>query len=290
MRVCGFTFIRNAVKFDYPVVESITSILPLCDKFIVVVGNSEDNTRNLIERINSSKVEIIDSIWDDSLREGGRVLAAETNKAIQKLPSDFDWAFYIQADEIVHEKDLSTIISSMKKWEHDKNVDGLLFRYNHFYGSYNYIADSVKWYRNEVRIIRCDKSISSYRDAQGFKKNGRILNVRESDATIYHYGWVKPPEYQQEKLKYFHSLWHQDDWLQKNISNSNEFDYSQIDSVKVFSKTHPSVMQSRIAQTNWKINIDPSKKKLSLKSRIKISIEKLTGWLPGEYKNYKLLK
>ena len=132
MRVCGFTFIRNAVKFDYPVVESITSILPLCDKFIVVVGNSEDNTRNLIERINSSKVEIIDSIWDDSLREGGRVLAAETNKAIQKLPSDFDWAFYIQADEIVHEKDLSTIISSMKKWEDDKNVDGLLFRYNHF--------------------------------------------------------------------------------------------------------------------------------------------------------------
>src|SRR5688572_24256141 len=98
MKVCGFTFIRNAVKYDYPVVEAIMSVLPLCDKFIVVVGNSDDNTRNLIERIGQDKIKIIDSTWDETLREGGRVLAEETNKAIDALPDNYDWGFYIQAD------------------------------------------------------------------------------------------------------------------------------------------------------------------------------------------------
>ncbi len=290
MKVCGFTFIRNAVKYDYPIVEAITSILPLCDKFIVVVGNSEDNTRNLIERINNSKIKIIDSIWDENLREGGKVLADETNKAISELPPDYDWAFYIQGDEVVHEKYHSTIINSMKKWEDDESVDGLLFKYIHFYGSYDFVGDSTRWYRNEVRIIRCNESIYSFRDAQGFKKNGQLLKVKEADATIFHYGWVKPPAYQQEKQKYFHSLWHSDKWLEKNISGKKEFDYSVIDSLKKFMGTHPAVMQNRIRNKKWEFNFDLSKKKLSVKSMLKLFIEKYTGWRPGEYKNYRRLK
>lgn len=290
MKVCGFTFIRNAIKYDYPIVEAITSILPLCDKFIVVVGNSEDNTRNLIERINPSKINIVDSVWDDSLRENGKVLAVETNKALDELPVDYDWAFYIQGDEVVHEKYHSTILNSMKKWEDDKSVDGLLFKYFHFYGSYDYVGDSTQWYRNEVRIIRCDKEIRSYRDAQGFKKKGRLLNVKDSEAAIFHYGWVKPPFQQQEKQKYFNKLWHTDEWLKKNVSSANEFDYSKIDSLKKFTGTHPLIMQKRIQNINWKFNFDPSKKKLSFKSRIKLFIEKYTEWRPGEYKNYRILK
>jgi hypothetical protein len=35
MKVGGFTFVRNVVKYDYPVVESIRSILPVVDEFIV---------------------------------------------------------------------------------------------------------------------------------------------------------------------------------------------------------------------------------------------------------------
>ena len=38
MKVSGFTFVRNVVKYDYPVVESIRSILPVVDEFIVNVG------------------------------------------------------------------------------------------------------------------------------------------------------------------------------------------------------------------------------------------------------------
>ena len=289
MKVCGFTFIRNAVRFDYPIVEAISSILPMCDDLIVLVGNSEDNTVDLIDRLRSEKIRIIPSVWDDSLREGGRVLAEETNKAMKHIPVDADWAFYIQGDEVIHENYHCRIHEAMTKWKDDKSVEGLLFNYKHFYGSYDFVGDSTRWYRKEVRIIRNDPAIYSFRDAQGFQKDGRPLRVKETDAYVYHYGWVKPPEKQLEKQKHFNKLWHSDDWVEKNVPKDSEFDYSQIDSLTHFQGTHPKVMEQRIASKNWKFDFDPTKKQLSFKSRFKLSLENLTGWRIGEYKNYKLI-
>lgn len=289
MKVCGFTFIRNAVQFDYPIVEAITSVLPMCDLFIVLVGNSDDNTRNVIERIGSDKIRIHDSIWDDTLREGGKVLADETNKAMKLLPDDTTWAFYIQGDEVIHEKYHKLIHDAMHQYKYDIKVEGLLLNYNHFYGSYDFIGDSTNWYRKEVRIIRKDSEIYSFRDAQGFQKKGRPLKVKPVDAYVYHYGWVKPPEKQMAKQKYFHKLWHSDEWVEKNILPTSKFDYSQIDSLAHFKGNHPKVMENRILASNWQFNFDPTKKKLSLKSKFKLSLEKITGYRIGEYKNYKVV-
>ncbi len=286
MKVTGFTFIRNAIKFDYPIVEAIRSILSVCDDFIVVVGNSEDNTRKVIEAI-SPKITIIDSIWDDSLRKGGQVLAVETNKAFDAVPEDSDWAFYIQGDEVVHEQYLDHIRESMLRWKDDKTVEGLLFNYTHFYGSFDYIGDSRKWYRKEIRIVKNDKSIRAYKDAQGFRKNDQKLSVKLINAFVYHYGWVKPPQNQQAKQQYFNSLWHDDNWIKKNIPIVQEFDYSGIDSLAVFQGTHPLEMQDRIKRQNWNFSFDPTRKKPSLKHRLLLIFEKMTGWRLGEYKNYK---
>ena len=142
MKVSGFSFIKNALKFDYPIIEAITSILPICDEFIVAVGKSDDDTLAYIKSINSPKIKIIETVWDDSLREGGRVLADETNKAFRAISEDSDWAFYIQGDEVIHEKYLDNIKAAMLKYKDDKAVDGLVFDHLNFYGSYDYIADS----------------------------------------------------------------------------------------------------------------------------------------------------
>lgn len=289
MKVTGFTFIRNAIKFDYPVIEAITSILPLCDEFIVAVGNSEDETRQLIEQIGSPKIRIIDTIWDDTLREGGHVLAVETNKAFDTISDDTDWAFYIQGDEAVHEKYLPEIRKSMELWKDDPETEGLVFNYLHFYGSYDFIGDSRRWYRREVRIIRNNKKIRSYRDAQGFRLEGRKLKVKCVDACIYHYGWVKPPEKQQLRLHNFHRYW---DNQESNIEKKliiEPFDYSQIDSVAWFKDTHPKVLQERINKMNWEFEVDPTQKKLSIKYRFLHWIEEKTGWRVGEYRNYTII-
>lgn len=291
MYISGFSFVRNAKKFDYPVVESIKSILPICDEFVIAIGNSEDGTRQLIESIKDYKIKIIDTIWDDSLRDGGKVLAVETNKAFKAINPKADWAFYIQADEVVHEKYHNTVLQNMQQYWNDDRVDGLLFGYKHFYGSYDYIGESYRWYRNEIRVIKNNKNIYSYRDAQGFRKNdNEKLNVKKIDADIYHYGWVKHPEFQQAKQEEFNKLWHSDEWVNNRVEMKKEFDYSNIDSLELFKDTHPQVMIDRINRVNWKFAHDLTYKNYTNKEKLKRLIEKISGYRVGEYKNYVLLK
>jgi glycosyltransferase involved in cell wall biosynthesis len=287
MFVSGFTIVRNAVRFDYPAVEAIRSILPLCDEVIVAVGNSDDNTLQLIQSIGDPKIKIIETVWDDSLREGGRVLAAETDKAYAAISPDADWCIYIQADEVLHEADYPAIHQTMEQWKDDHNVQGLLFSYRHFYGSYDYVGDSRRWYRNEIRIVRKADDIRSYRDAQGFRTTAnQKLRVKRLNATVNHYGWVKPPEAQQAKQQSFHKMWHDDEWMKRNVPQVDKFDYSQIDSLAHFKGTHPKVMQERIKKQNWEFTFDPTKRRMSLKVSVLMFVERLTGWRVGEYKNY----
>ncbi len=289
MKVTGFSFIRNAVKYDYPIVEAITSILPLCDKFVVAVGKSDDNTLEIIKNIDAGKIEIIETVWDDSLREGGKVLAVETNKAFQAIADDADWCFYIQGDEVMHEKYHDTVYSEMQKWMNKPVVDGLLFKYLHFYGSYDYIGSSPRWYPREIRVVRNNKKIYSFRDAQGFRKDdNQILKVKPIDAYIYHYGWVKDPRSMQAKQESFNKLWHSDEWIDRNVVKTDQFDYSVVDALTVFKGTHPQVMQPRIDAKNWKFDHDLSMNRLSIKDRFKkILIDNFN--IEIGYKNYRII-
>lgn len=288
MYVSGFTFIRNAIKLDYPIVEAIRSILPLCDEVVVAVGDSEDGTRELIKKIDP-KVRIIDTKWDMSLREGGKVLAVETDKAYREVSPKADWCVYIQGDECMHEQYHDVVREAMEKWKDDERVEGLLFGYKHFYGSYDYLGDSGTWYRQEIRVIRRDKDISSYKDAQGFRKNGRKLQVKRIPAEIYHYGWVRHPKHMMAKAVEANRYWHDDRWIEERFDPDKDFDYSQIDSIRRFDGTHPDVMKERIEKMNWSFSRDPSVKKFNLKTRIKYYIEKWTGWRIGENKNYRII-
>lgn len=290
MKVIGFTFIRNAVKYDYPIVEAIRSILPLCQEVVVAVGDSEDNTLELVQSIDPKKIRIIQTKWDDNMRKGGAVLAVETNKAFAQVAKDADWAFYIQGDEAIHEKYLPVVEQAMRKWKDDERVDGLLFKYLHFYGSYDYVGNSSKWYRNEIRVVRPGKNIYSYRDAQGFRKNNNEkLQVKAIDAWIYHYGWVRPPEQMQLKSRDFQRYWHNDAYIEQPKFQASTFDYSQIDSLAPFKGSHPEAMQERIHRINWAFDHDPSFNRLTPKDRFKNLVEQLTGYRPFEYRNYKTI-
>lgn len=286
MKVSGFTFIRNAIKYDYPIVEAIQSILPLCDEIVVAVGNSEDETLALIQNIDP-KIRVIETVWDDNLREGGRTLALETDKAYAAISEDSDWAFYIQGDEVLHERYLPVIKEAMLTYKDDQKVDGLLFNYKHFYGSYDYIGTSISWYPDEIRIVRKRKDIYSYRDAQGFRKgDDEKLNVKRIPAWMYHYGWVKPPEKMQLKQESFHKMWHDDAWMQENVKTVKEFDYTEnIDALARFEESHPKVMQNRIATKNWKFEYDISFNRTKTKDKFKRFMRKYLG-VDIRYKNF----
>ena len=290
MFVSGFTFINQAVRFDYPIVEAIQSILPLCDEVVVAVGDVNDGTRALIEGIDSDKIRIVDTVWDPSLRERGKVLAAETDKAYAAISEQADWAVYIQGDEVMHEDDLPRVRKAMASHLHDHEVDGLLFKYRHFYGSYDFVGASDRWYAHEIRVVRALPSIRSFRDAQGFRvRSNELLRVVPVDAWIHHYGWVKPPKVMQEKRIQFNKLWHDDAWVEEHIVGPESFEYeAHIRSLSRFTGTHPAVMKPRVARMNWQFSFDPVANTWTVKERLKSLLKRL-GFNPN-YANYRLLK
>ncbi|WP_027002537.1 hypothetical protein [Hugenholtzia roseola] len=293
MKVTGFSFIRNGLKFDYPFVEAIRSVLPLCDDFVLAVGKSEDDTLKIAAQIDP-KIKIIETVWDETLRTGGRVLADETNKAFQAIGQDADWCIYIQGDEALHQQDFDTIRREMKAHLDNPKIEGFLLNYLHFYGSYDYVAESTAWYRREIRIVRNNKNIFSFRDAQGFRMTpDRKLNVRHIDACVHHYGWVREPAALRGKQKACDTIFHGDKVEAKMedivVSVADEFDYSQIDALRRFEGTHPAAIAPRIAAMNWKFDHDISKNKLSLKDKFRFFMDKYFGFRPFEYKNYTIV-
>ncbi|OLY94608.1 hypothetical protein SAMN05444008_117100 [Cnuella takakiae] len=290
MRIVGFSFIRNAIKYSYPIEEAIRSILPLCEEVVVAVGDSEDGTRELVASI-SPKIRIIDTVWDKSKLAEGAVLAEETNKALQAIGPDADWCMYIQGDEVLHEAGYSSLKAAMQNWKDDVGVDGLLLQYRHFYGSYDYIGNSSKWYRNEIRVVKNNPAIYSFRDAQGFRKNkDEKLRVKAVGAWMHHYGWVRPPQVMQEKTNNFVRYYHGNETAEQFANTYAEpFDYSQIDSLAKFTGTHPQAMQERIRNINWQFDYDLTYNRTKLKDRIKNGLEKLTGRRFFDYQNYKLV-
>lgn len=254
--ISGFTFCRNAVAFDYPIVESIRSILPIVDEYVVNVGRSEDETLELIRSIRDPKIRIFETEWDENLRQDGLIFSQQTNLALAECKGD--WAFYLQADEVVHEDDLGSILRSLERNHACREVLGLLFRYLHFKGDYSSIDPwSYHW---EVRLIRNDGRLRSIGDACGFGcvedpsernlKDGPRRRLVKSGGRIFHYGYVKDPTVLVLKKRYQASRHH--DVVpesERRILDREAWEFETYEILKEFMGTHPAVMAERISRS-----------------------------------------
>jgi hypothetical protein len=297
MKISGFSYIRNGFTYGYPFLQAVQSILPICDEFVMAVGDSTDGTREALVNLNSPKIRIVDTVWDENLRQNGKIFAQQANIALDHITGD--WGFHIQADEVVHEDELGKLYDLMKQYHGDQRVEGLLLHFLNFYGSYQYIGNTRSWHRKEIRVIRNLPNIRSYRDSQGFRKypslqayeqghKGDKLRVIQADASVFHYSYVREPKLMQKKAKYFHSFWHDDEWIRQNASQET-YDYYEVDDLKRFNGTHPKLMQPIVAAQNWEFDIHKIRRKFTPRKKFLHLIEKHTGVRIGEYKNYKLI-
>ena len=240
MKVSGFTIVRNAVKFRYPVIASITSILPLCDEFIVNVGDSDDGTLGLIKSIPSDKVKIVETVWN--MGKGSAVLSEQTNIALSHCRSD--WAFYVQSDEVIHEADFTKLRFFMHKYLHAPEVDALRFKWLHFYGSFWRYRIDLGWYQKQDRIIRNNGSIESFGDAFGFRrKDGKPLRSFQTGCLLYHYGWVNSVEDMARRSQNAAHIGYGDKEKEQSIGHG----YGDLKRFPVYFGSHPMVMKDLIA-------------------------------------------
>jgi len=274
MKISGFSMVKNGGKLYYPVKESIMSILPLVDEFVIALGDcdKDDDTREQIESIGSDKIKIIDTVWDINKFSKGTEHAHQTD--IAKEHCKGDWLFYLQADEVIHEKYLPVIEKRCRELLNDHEVEGILFKYLHFWGDYNHYQHAHKWYKHEIRIVRNRPDIHSWESAQSFRRipdfdgktyrghpNTYKLKVAKIDAYVYHYGWVRPPMFMANKTKAIDTN-HQGEEKAEKISSSrgHKIDYGPLGKIHKFKEVHPKVMEGQIKKFNWADELNYTKK------------------------------
>lgn len=284
--ISGFTFIRNGVELGFPFEESIRSLLPLVDEFVIAVGRSSDDTLARIHAIEDSKIRVIETIWNERMADRGFVYAQQ--KMIAQYACTGDWAFYLEGDEIVHENDLPKIRASVEKHHQNPQVEALVFDYLHFYGSPQWVANSPAWYRRECRMIR--NTIRSYApDGQYWlvtkeHKKGRNPQAALANAYIYHYGWVRSNESMQKKLDQVSKFW---------SKTSSPVRYSNFDArvLQPFNGQHPELIQNWLETSAEKeLHIAPNYQLTSRerRHRVLMKLEKKFGW-DFSRKHYKLV-
>ena len=285
--ISGFTIVRNAVKLNYPFRESVLSVLPLCDEFIINIGDSEDETAEIAEALRvefPQKIRLIHSKWERKNQQGGFQLKHQTDRAIQSCRGN--WCFYIQADEAIHEADYPRIQKAVSEAHQQTRVDGVLFDYLHFYGNYDYSIHGRNWYRREVRLFKNFRGISSFRDAQGFRRDEQRLFVKPSGARVFHYGYVRTPSSLEEKSKNM-SLW----WGTQPDASDSAFRLHRHVGLTRFEGTHPGVMKSKVENQP---KFDPSQcpRKwdwTEIKNAMTLVWDQFFNFRLGEFRNYEIV-
>ena len=274
MKVSGFTFLRNAVINGYPFEESIRSILPIVDEFICVIGEGEDDTRERVLTIADPKIRVIDSQWNENMRDRGFVYGQQ--KMIAQFNCTGDWAFYLEGDEVLHESDVSNIQETMQKSLDDPEVEALYFNFFHFYGMPSQVG--IAGYRRAPRIIR--NSIRSIAPDGLFwtvmdkNKKGRYPRARYSGGNIYHYGHCRSVSKMAEKLKQVGRYWG---------SKHEDFrGYGSIDVLELrpFKGSHPAVMERWLrkeAETEFSQDPDYRITRRDRRNRLRFWIEDTFG-------------
>jgi hypothetical protein len=286
MKISAFTFIKNGQILGYPFVQSIQSILPIVDEFVVNVGDSEDDTLEMIQSINDKKIRIIQSKWNDKMQDRGYVYGQQ--KMIAQYNCTGDWAFYIEGDEVYHERDLGQIKKSMKMYLNDSNVEALVFDFNHFYGNANSMLNSPGWYRSEARIIK--NSIRSYASDGLFwlvldsNKKGRYPRAKSTGVSCYHYGWVRSEQEMNLKSSKVQKYWGRE---------PVKIDYSEMDQsiIQEFEGSHPEIIKDWLPKENGLYEASTSYKltRKQKKHRLMIKFENYFG-LDLSKKHYRLVK
>ncbi len=260
--ISAFTLIKNMVKFDYPCIESINSVLPFVDEVIVNIGKSDDGTEELLQKEfgQEEKVILFEQEWEDS-SQGTTFFSNQTNNALGMCSSD--WALYIQADEVLHEDD-GVLLGKWIDRADRENAHGILFNYNHFAKDPWHVKKTYKdgfdFYDKEIRLFRNDNSMISFGDGQSFCFIEDFMDPRgpqpamhrasrfiESPLQMYHYSYLRDKKKLLEKKKYLETFYKvSEPGRIENIPQENGEYVIDDSTLKEFTGQHPAVMAKRI--------------------------------------------
>lgn len=185
VKLSGSLFVRNAIQYDYCVLESIQSLLGVCDEVVVLECSSDDDTLKLLRSIRSPKLRLLsDAHWECALDCARLSRLANLAKSFCSHPMHF----MLQADEVIHEKSYDRI----RYWCKLGNGHTVSVRRWNFYG------DPFRHVKIDIPLSEkpCDdhptrlglSTIDALGDGESIEK---INDVLDDEIIICHYGFVR---------------------------------------------------------------------------------------------------
>jgi glycosyltransferase involved in cell wall biosynthesis len=258
---------------------------------VIALGPSDDNTEKMLRAIGDPKIRVIPTVWNERIQSDYSIkgFVYGQQKSIALFNCTGDWAFYLEADELIHENDLVKIRSAMERHVNDARVEALAFDYIHFYGNASTYAWSPRWYRSEVRILR--NTIPAW-GPEGLyfvvldtHKRGRYPRAAHTQSTIYHYGWVKTEAEINARKQGVARHW--------SKTPQPRTVYAEIDPLTLhpFKGTHPKVIQDWLSPSHSLFEANPNHRLTSRerKHRAMLKIEKWFG-VKFNKKHYRLVR
>jgi hypothetical protein len=197
----------NLIVMDYPFSGALASALSICDEACVVVGQSIDETRELVyllqEQYGRDRVKIREErfVFDRGWQERWWDWCREMTTA--------DWHMYHDADESLPDGAVEIIRPLMER----RGVQAIVLPYIHFYGTASYRTTGLKFSTHNARIGRksagyrmrnwCSDATPKHAAcAMVLARGGQEVdahNIHDAgvewiDVPLLHYGWCRSPQ------------------------------------------------------------------------------------------------
>lgn len=246
--VSGLTIIRNGVRLNYPFMEAIRSALSICDEYIVVAGDSDDETLAHLATLDDPRIRVIHTRWSPDVTPQKCLLAQQTNIGLGFCSGR--WCLYLQANEVLHEGSLPRLRSLMEQHVDNHEVEAMLLERLTLWSDYNhYIPVYPRRFKYTPRIIRPNIGTYSIRDGMsfaifdGFSTHGRYPRAIDTGEDIYRYGYVHSVS--QQALKFENAV-HKVE-ASERADDDYYYRYYPRQFIAEYKGTHPAVMARRIA-------------------------------------------
>jgi hypothetical protein len=193
MTLGGAIFIWNGISQDYCFLESIQCLIDLCHEVSIVYGGN-DGTVEAVEQLASVHQDsalILNNItqqeWD--AQQGREKLSYFMNEALACL--DTDWAFSLQADEIIHERSFYVIRQAI-----ELPVEAVVAkRYNLWRDPLSMLNVEQERKPCSTEIIRLARTkYRAYSDGEHLAVPSiHVYDGREESIEVYHVGYIRDP-------------------------------------------------------------------------------------------------
>jgi glycosyltransferase involved in cell wall biosynthesis len=216
MSLTGITLIKNGTTLQYPYRECIKSLATYCDKAIVNVGISTDDTKEEVAKLEKElpNLKSYSFEWSEENTGDGRELAIQANNLLKYI--DTEWVLYLQADEFLLESDGFKIKEMLKTVPREVSQIELFRTY--FYGDIHHRLP-----RDELFLGRIFRKNTHTIGGDGMyliRKSGEVMRT---NCLIYHYSRIGTPEEITKRVRTLDRLFHPEEI----VVNFDDFYYNE---------------------------------------------------------------